>query len=140
MIDTKAFKQENELWHREHAVWAEEVNQWQHETERLVALMYRLERAIPDYPSLIEHHTKLIASHEQRVIAYECGLDEHCLKTCTDYKTPEQQQRFHRELSELHETTRLEHERLKQLYIKEMKNFRALLLDLLKQSESLFDE
>lgn len=133
MIDTQSLKQENAQWHRDHAVWAEEVRQWQHETERLVAMLYRVERAIPDHSSLLEKHNALIETHEQRVYSYECGLDEHCIRTCPDYKTPEQQEMFHKELLEVHEQTRLEHEKIKRLYIDEMERFRTLLLDLLQQ-------
>ncbi len=140
MNDTKKFRQENEQWHRDHELWAEEVKLWQHESERLVAMLYRIERAIPDHSSLLEQHKSLIEEHEQRVISYECGIDEHCIKTCPDYKTPEQQRHFHKDLSEVHEKTRRQHDKIKQLYSTEMKKFRALLLELLEESESWFND
>lgn len=140
MIDTIKLKQENEQWHRDHALWTEEAQRWQHETERLVAMLYRIERAIPDHSSLLDKHKSMVEMHEQRVISYECGIDEHCIKTCPDYKTPEQQHYFHEELLEMHEKTRLEHQKIKQLYSNEMKKFRSLLLQLLEESESLFND
>lgn len=141
MIDADISIHENKQWQRDHALWSQEVRFWQHETERLVAMLYLIERAIPDHASLLDQHISMVDKHEQRIISYECcGIDRYCLETSPDYKTLKQQLCCHDELSKVHEQMRLEHQKIKELYSTEMKRFRTLLLKLLEESESLFND
>ena len=135
MFSTKKLHLENEKWHQDHLVWNHEVEQWQHETQRLLALLYLLERALPEHSSTLNKHAALIASHEQQVNKYECGADERCPPTCPNYISPEQQAEFHRTLSRLHEEAKQEHLALKHSYSAEMEKFRSLASKLLNECE-----
>lgn len=133
MVSTKILLEENKHWHEEHLAWLQEVEQWQHETRRLLALLYLLERALPEHSSILNKHAAVIEKHEQLVNSYECGLDENCLSTCPSFITQEQHQEMHKTLSTLHEDAKQEHLLLKSTYSKEMERFRSLALKLLNE-------
>ena len=134
MIDTKALKEENERWHQEHAIWVEEAEHWQHETQRLVALLFMLDRAIPEHTAMLIKHVALIERHEQLVTCYECGLDERCFPTCPDFKSSEEHVDIHQKLVDLHAETKQEHQLLNQTIDKEMTRFRLLARELLNEN------
>jgi len=133
MVSTKEFKDENRHWHEDHALWKKETEIWQQEMEKLVALLYLLERALPEHSSLLTLHSTLIDEHEQQVTSYECGMDERCFPGCPTYKSPEQQDQFHQKLADLHEQVKRQHLKLKQNYSAEMEKFRQLLQQLLDE-------
>jgi len=135
MVKVKDLQDENKHWHQDHALWIKETEQWQHETEKLVALLYLLERALPEKTSALTQHVTLIDEHEKQVTNYECGMDEQCLPACPTYKTDEQQLQFHQSLSELHERVKQHHLSLKQNYSVEMEKFRNLAQQLLDECE-----
>ena len=134
MIDTKALKEENERWHQEHATWVGEAEHWQHETQRLVALLFMLDRAIPEHTAMLIKHVSLIEQHEQLVKCYECGLDERCFPTCPDFKSSKEHVDIHQKLVDLHAETKQEHLLLKKLIDKEMARFRSLARELLNEN------
>ncbi|HEC58788.1 MAG TPA: hypothetical protein ENI24_04385, partial [Methylophaga sp.] len=121
---------ENTRWHKEHLTWIQEADEWQHETRRLLALLYLLERALPEHSSLLNNHAMLIAKNEHQLQSYQCDIGEH-----TDLISQAKQNEFHQRLSELHEQTKQEHLKLKQTYSKEMDSFKSLVLKLLKECQ-----
>jgi hypothetical protein len=129
----KILREENKYWHEDHLTWIQEVEQWQHETRRLLALLYLLERALPEHSSILNKHATLIEKHEQQVNNYECGLDEHCTPNCPSFITQEQQTEFHQTLSKLHDEAKQEHLKLKRSYSEKMDRFRSLVLALLEE-------
>lgn len=133
MVSTKELKEESKAWHEDHAMWMRETKQWQHETERLVALLYLLERALPERSSILEQHATLIENHEQQVSSYECGMDERCFPACPTFKSLQQQATFHQNLLELHVKAKQQHLNLKQLYSEELETFRELVKRLLDE-------
>lgn len=133
MVNKKVLQDENKRWHEDHLAWTQEAEQWQHNTRRLLALLYLLERALPEHSSILNKHAILIEEHEQQVNNYECSLDEHCIATCPSFSTPEQQMEFHQTLSALHEEVKLQHLKLRQTYSEEMDRFKSLALKLLKE-------
>lgn len=133
MVGRNAFRDENRHWHEDHALWKKETEIWQHEIEKLVALLYLLERALPEKSSLLKLHSTLIDEHEQQVTSYECGMDERCFADCPTYKSAEQQAQFHQKLAELHQQVKTQHLKLKQNYSAEMEKFRLLAQQLLDE-------
>ncbi len=77
MVNKEILQEENKRWHEEHLAWMQEAEQWQHETRRLLALLYLLERALPEHSSLLNKHAILIADNEQLLSSSECDIDEH---------------------------------------------------------------
>lgn len=133
MVSIKILREENKHWHEDHQLWINDVEQWQHDTRRLLALLYLLERALPEHSAILNKHAALIEKHEQQVNSYECGLDKHCIPACPSFITQELQTEFHQTLSKLHEEAKQEHLTLKSTYSKEMERFRSLALKLLNE-------
>lgn len=128
MIDNKVLQEENKRWHEEHLAWLQETEQWQHETQRLLALLYLLERALPEHTSMLNKHAILIAENERQLSHYEYGFNQH-----TDAITQKQHIEFHQKLSKLHEEAKQEHLKLQHTYSEEMNKFKLLVLELLKE-------
>jgi len=133
MVKVKDLQDENKHWHQDHALWIKETEQWQHETERLVALLYLLERALPEHSSVLAQHAALIEQHERKMTNYERGMNENALATSPDFTLSEQQTEFHQGLAELHDLVKQHHLDLKQTYSGEMEKFRCLLRQLLDE-------
>lgn len=128
MVNKKILQQENTHWHEEHLAWIQEAEHWQHETRRLLALLYLLERALPEHSSMLNKHTFLIAENEHQLSNFECDADEH-----TDINSQQHQIEFHQKLSKLHEKTKQQHFELKNTYSVEMSRFKSLILKLLNE-------
>jgi hypothetical protein len=134
MDDLKTLREQNQHWHEQHAQWVEDVQKWQRETQRLTALLYQLERALPDHSTRLTKHLVLIDDHEEIVRRYECGLDDNCLTACPDFKTEQEQKEMRLQLCQLHSDVEREHEKLKQQYAHGLERFRALTKRLLNES------
>jgi len=128
MVSTKVLREENKHWHEDHQAWTQEVEQWQHDTRRLLALLYLLERALPEHSSMLNKHAVLIAENEQQLNSYECDIDEHA-----DAISQQQHTEFHHKLSKIHEEAQQGHLNLKTTYSKEMSRFKSLVLSLLHE-------
>jgi len=128
MVNKEILRVENKRWHEEHLAWIQEAEHWQHETRRLLALLYLLERALPEHTSMLNKHAILIAENEQKLNSYECDFDEY-----SGVITQEKNTEFHQGLSELHEEARQEHLKLKHTYSEEMVRFKSLVLKLLEE-------
>lgn len=133
MVNIKVLQQENKHWHEDHLLWINEVKQWQHETRRLLALLYLLERSLPEHSSILNKHAALIQKHEQQINSYESGLDDLANSSCSDFIIEQQQQKFHHTISKLHEKSQQDHLALKSTYSNEMDRFKSLVLKLLNE-------
>tara|TARA_R110002111_G_scaffold23700_1_gene53076 strand:- start:922 stop:1329 length:408 start_codon:yes stop_codon:yes gene_type:complete len=131
MHDLKALKSQSQDWYDEHAEWAEETLRWQRETKRLVAILYQLERALPEHTLTLTRHVNMIREHQELLGQYENGLDEECYPQCPGFNSEEELEKLHQRLCEMHDKTDLNHRRLRKNYMLEMKSFRALALKLM---------
>ena len=61
-------------WHQDHKKWIQEVAQWQHESDRLVALLYQLECALPEHSAVLNNHVTGIEQHEGYLQRYDSGM------------------------------------------------------------------
>ena len=114
-------------WHQDHKKWIEEVGQWQHDSDRLVALLYQLECALPEHNSMLNNHVEGIQQHEGYLLRYESGMME--------FDSMQEQEKYHLNLAQLHEKMSEEHRGLKLSYVEEMEKFRTLLTKLLSECE-----
>lgn len=126
MTDLQLLSKEDDLWHKQHEEWVAEVQVWQRETERLAALLYLLDRALPEHKALLDKHIFLIDRHNEMLERYECGTNTHCLASCSDYKNEQQQLAFQQELQRLYDEVEHEHKRLKREYQQGMQRFYEL--------------
>lgn len=127
-------KEEKQHWHEDHVQWIADIELWQQETHRLVALLYKLEKVIPEHSSKLKQHLSLIEQHEQKITQYQGGRDQRYLTKGDDSVAIERQLEFYKTLSKLHEQTKLEHDELKQSYAVAMEEFRDLAKKLLAES------
>lgn len=128
MVDKQILREVNTHWHNEYLGWMQEAKQWQHETQRLLALLYLLERALPEHSSRLNKHAAFIADNEQQLSNYECEIDNPTCGTSQGHHAEIQQR-----LSKLHQKAKQEHLELKHAYSKEMDSFKLLVLKLLKE-------
>ncbi|MDH5357260.1 MAG: hypothetical protein OEY48_06285 [Gammaproteobacteria bacterium] len=136
MINIQVLKKESKRWQDEHANWMKEIEHWQSVTQRLVALLYMLDRALPEHSTLMSKHISLIEQHEDMMKCLECGeINNHCFPSCPDFKTPEQQTKFHQKMVDLHQEVNQQHQSLKKTYVTEMEKFSALARKLFDESE-----
>jgi hypothetical protein len=135
MATTKELKEENknQYWHKDHIRWIADIKLWQQETHRLVALLYRLEKAIPEHSSKLQAHLALIEKHEQKITQYQRERDQRYLEVEPDFVSIERQHEFYKAWSKLHEETKQQHAELKQSYVTEMDSFRDLAKALLAE-------
>jgi hypothetical protein len=136
MATTKELREEkqNQHWHEEHVQWIADIELWQEETHRLVALLYRLEKAIPEHSSKLQDHLALIEKHEQKITQYQGGRDQRYLEVESDFVSIERQHEIYKALSKLHEEIKQQHAGLKQSYVTEMDSFRDLAKALLAEA------
>ena len=135
MTTTKELKEENKHWHEDHVQWIADIKLWQQETHRLVALLYKLEKEIPEQSSKLQDHLALIEKHEQKITQYRGGRDQQYLTDEPDFVSIERQHEFYKTLRKLHEETKLQHLELKQSYVGEMEKFRDLAKELLAETD-----
>ncbi len=120
MDDLKKIREQSQHWHKQHAQWVDDVHRWQRETKYATALLFQLERALPDHTRRLSEHLKLIDKHENIVKSYEC-LTEH-----PDFKTEKGQEETRLQFCQLHRDVEQEHEKLEQQYSQGLESFRAL--------------
>jgi hypothetical protein len=126
MQNLKALKTQNKDWHEEHAEWVEESLYWQGKTRRLVAILYKLERTLPEHSLTLTRHVAIVKEHEQLVAEYESGLNEECYPRCPGFNSEDALEKMHERLCEMHDKTELTHRTLRKNYETEMVSFRAL--------------
>ncbi|BDZ73015.1 hypothetical protein GCM10025856_07340 [Methylophaga marina] len=133
MEQREQLKHYNQKWQEDDQRWQEEIEHWQHSTQRMVALIYLLEKSLPEHSSSIEKHKKRIDEHNAEIVRYECGLDEHCLSTCPSHIELERHQKMHRKMQLRHEEMKKEHDRFSRNYQKQMQRVRELAERLLNE-------
>mgnify|MGYP000468059266 FL=1 len=134
MATTKELKEENQHWHEDHLQWIADIELWQQETHRLVALLYKLEKAIPEHSSKLQQHLVLIEKHEKKITQYQGGRDQRYLADGEDFVSIERQLEFYKTLKSLHNEAKQQHMELKQSYADEMETFRNLAIALLAET------
>ncbi len=133
MIDLSAMREQNQRWRKQHKEWIADAQKWQNKTKRSTALLFQLERSLPDISKLLTRHRLLIEQHQEIVTRYECGLDDNCLTECPDFKTEQEQKEMRLQLCQMHSELEREHEQLKQEYARGFERFRALAKNLLDE-------
>ena len=136
MSTTKELMDENQHWHEDHLHWIADIEQWQQETHRLVALLYRLEKAIPEHTSKLQQHLVLIEKHEQKITEYQGGRDQRYLADGDDFVSIGRQLEFYKTLRKLHDEAKQQHFDLKKSYADEMEQFRDLAIALLAETDN----
>ncbi len=67
----KAMQAESANWHKEHSKWKKDIAGWQKKQRRIEAILYQLERELPDYRDVAARLWDIIEVHEHRLIEHE---------------------------------------------------------------------
>jgi hypothetical protein len=131
MHNLKVFQSQNEEWHEEHAEWTKETLHWQQQTRRLIAILYQLERALPEHSLTLTRHVAMVKEHQRLVEGYESELDKEFEPKYPDSHSKDKLEKMHLILCKMHDKTERDHKRLSADYAKSLAEFRALAQKLL---------
>lgn len=123
MDELQQLKTESERWRADHLRWLADADYWTHHTQRLVAVLHKLERSLPEHSAKLDQHVGLIIKHEESINRYECGLEPNCMATCDSHIDLEQQREFHNKLRKLHLKMQQQHQQFSEQYKNQMANF-----------------
>ena len=123
MDELQQLKAESEQWRADHLRWLADADSWTHHTQRLIAILHKLERSLPEHTAKLDQHVELIMQHQETINRYECGLDPNCLSSCGSYINLEKQRAFHDRLRKLHHKMQLHHQQFSEEYKKQMAIF-----------------
>lgn len=139
MDERKQLKLSNQHWQDDDSRWQQEIYDWQHETQRLVALLYMMEKALPEHSLKLEQHKHRIDRHNQDLSHYYRGLVS--LNTLDDSNVSDisQQRKIHDRMEKSHSAMRKEHDKFSQEYQKKMSHFRDLAQRLIDELEAVAD-
>ncbi len=135
MDDREQLRLSNEQWQQDDADWQQEIQFWQQETQRLVALLYMLEKTLPEHSSKLQLHKARIDRHNKDLTLYHCGLEKNCLPDCPSHISLEKQKQLHKIMEKNHQDMRREHAAFSKEYRKKMRRFRELAQQLMQELE-----
>jgi len=101
-------QKEHEQWRAEHASWLAEIKKWRRNEQQALALLFRLEQALPDYRMLLDQHHDEIRDHEGRLDAHK--------KRLTEYQRKDMDEAHYAELMDAHRHDEEQHARVEQLH------------------------
>lgn len=136
MDDQERLRLSNEQWQHDDKDWQQEILDWEHETQRLVALLYMLEKALPEHSSSLERHKARIDKHNEDLTRYRCGLDKNCMPDCPSHIELEKQKQLHKIMARNHQDMLHEHQRFSKEYNSKMRRFRELAERLLRELDA----
>lgn len=137
MDDQMKLRLDNAQWQQDHKRWQREIEDWRQETQRLVALVYLLEKTLPDHSSKLERHKGRIDKHNDELNSYRCGLETQCLPACPSRIETEKLKQLHYRVEHHHRDMRNEHESLSEAHHNKMRRFRELAERLICELEEL---
>lgn len=126
MNELQRWQQENHAWRDQHAFWLADVEHWTKQTQRLVALLFKLEHTLPEHSARLDQHVAMINTHDAEIKRYEYELDPSCLKDCDSDIGSDEQRHFHQKLASLHQVIQQQHVDLETQYKLQMQQFREI--------------
>jgi phosphoenolpyruvate carboxylase len=130
-LDVELWQQEILNWQRDDERWQQEISDWLHQTQRLVALLYMLEKVLPEHSSQLDQHKVRIDRHNEELSHYRHGLEKVSQRLATTEF--DQQQQLHVIMGMNHHDMRREHEKFSKDYRNKMQQFRDLAQRLLNE-------
>lgn len=94
--------EEHKGWHAEHADWIKDVGKWRQQEQHALALLFRLEQAIPHHSAQLRAHVDAIDAHEKRLKAHDERLAELQVKSGDGTACPDELMALHAEEEERH--------------------------------------
>jgi len=117
-------------WRAEHAAWLADIKKWKRQEQRVLVLLFELERAMPNQRIILNEHADTIRKHEKTLNGYKKYLVEYHKMDIDDKRYAEMMD-MHRKSKEQHVKVARKHAemRLKHLAaISEISNLAKVLL------------
>lgn len=126
----------NDDWLEEDQLWQKELSDLQYENQRLVALLYMLEKALPEQSTKLNIHKARIDKHNEDLTFYRSEMDQQCPPDCTSVTELGKQNQLHKIMAHSHEQMKSEHESFSEDYLIKMQRFRELAARLMHEIET----
>ncbi len=117
----KAMQAESASWHNEHRKWKKDIVGWQKKQRRIEAILYQLERELPDYREVAAHLSDVIEDHETRLSEHEKLLARYLSHDETDPVKWTELDAEHDKQAKLHAEVQEEHDAFRAAYLAAMK-------------------
>ncbi len=122
----KEMQAESDNWHEEHRSWKRDITGWQRRQRRIEAVLYQLERELPDYRDVAAHLSDVIEEHEQRLSEHERLLAGYLSHNETDPAKWAELDQEHDRQARLHTEVQEEHDAFRTAYLAAMKKVERL--------------
>ncbi len=116
----KAMQAEYATWHREHRKWKKDIVGWKRKQRRIEAILYQLERELPDYRDVATHLSDVIEDHENRLKEHEKRLAAVMARGEKDPVKRERLETEHRKQASIHAEVQKEQEAFRKAYLATM--------------------
>lgn len=120
-------------WQRDDLLWQQDIANWLHHTQRLVAILYLLEKALPEHSSQLDQHKSRIDDHNALLNHHRQKLEVTCRNSNVSESDLKQHKKMHEVMAKNHHKMQLEHDKLSKDYLSKMQQFGKL-------AERLHDE
>jgi len=124
------FQKEFGQWRTEHIAWLADIKEWRSQEQQVLALLFKLEQAMPNHRIILNEHADAIRNHEKNLDGHKKHLGEY-KKMDVDGKRYVRMMDTHRKGREQHAEVARKHAemRLKHLAaMSEISNLAKLLL------------
>ncbi len=122
----KGMQSESDKWHQEHRSWKRDITAWQKRQRRIEAILYQLERELPDYRDVAAHLSDVIEEHERRLSEHDRLLKEYLGNDETDPAKWTELDLEHENQARMHAAVQEEHEAFRTAYLAAMKKVERL--------------
>ncbi len=122
----ESMRAESRRWHEEHRRWKKDIVGWLKIQRRIEALLYQLERELPDYREVATHLSDVIEDHEIRLQEHDRLLNRYLEQGREDAKEWRKLEEAHEKQARLHTEVQEEHEAFRSAYVGAMKRVERL--------------
>jgi patatin-like phospholipase/acyl hydrolase len=123
-------------WQRDDQCWQQDITDWLQHTQRLVALLYLLEKALPEHSSQLEQHRARLDKHNALLSRFRQEVEETYPKKSASERDLRQHTKMHEKLAKNHFDMQREHDELSNDYRSKMQQFTSLAERLHQELES----
>ncbi len=128
----RAMQVESAKWQGEHRKWKKDIVGWQKKQRRIEALLYQLERELPDYREVAVYLSDVIEEHETRLSEHEKLLARYLEHDETDPARWRELDMEHGKQAKLHAKVQEEHDAFRAAYLAAMTKVERLVKRLQK--------
>lgn len=126
LLDDMNWHQAISDWQRDDECWQQDITDWLQQTQRLVALIYLLEKALPEHSSQLDQHRARIDKHNALLGHFRQEVEETYPKENASERDLRQHRKMHEKLAKNHSAMQREHNKLSKDYRSKMQQFTAL--------------